>query len=208
MIVSINQPAYLPWDGYFSRIAKSDVHVVLDHVRMSSDSMTNRNRIRGKDGPIMLTVPIKNRGGSQAIRDIEICNDQDWCNKHFQSIWQNYSKAPFFTRHMPTFSNIYKCKWTSLSKLITLTNEYFLEQFEIDTEIVHSYDLKARGEKSDLVLNICKELKATVYISGPFGRDYLNSDHFADAGIEIWFHEPPASLSAIDRLFHQEGFEI
>ncbi len=29
MIVSINQPAYLPWPGYFSRIQASDLHIVL-----------------------------------------------------------------------------------------------------------------------------------------------------------------------------------
>jgi hypothetical protein len=42
MIVSINQPAYLPWLGYFDRIAASDVHVVLDHVQFEKNSYINR----------------------------------------------------------------------------------------------------------------------------------------------------------------------
>ena len=32
MIVSIMQPAYLPWLGYFDRLWRSDLHVVLDSV--------------------------------------------------------------------------------------------------------------------------------------------------------------------------------
>ena len=55
MKVSINQPAYLPWLGYFDRIAKSDLHVVLDHVQFEKNSMVNRNKIRTKDRIIIMT---------------------------------------------------------------------------------------------------------------------------------------------------------
>ena len=48
MIVSINQPAYLPWLGYFHRIAISDIHIVLDHVQFEKNSFVNRNKIRTK----------------------------------------------------------------------------------------------------------------------------------------------------------------
>ena len=41
MIVSIAQPAYLPWLGYFDRIAKSDLHLVLDSVQMERNTRTS-----------------------------------------------------------------------------------------------------------------------------------------------------------------------
>ena len=62
MIISISQPAYIPWLGYFSRIKKSDIHVVLNNVqieRNTKNSFTNRNKLRNKDNIFWLTVPLK-----------------------------------------------------------------------------------------------------------------------------------------------------
>ena len=49
MKISINQPAYIPWLGYYERIANSDVHIVLDHVQFEKNSMVNRNIIATKN---------------------------------------------------------------------------------------------------------------------------------------------------------------
>ena len=74
MIVSINQPAYLPWLGYFERIANSDLHIVLDHVQFEKNSFTNRNKIRTKEGWMWLSVPVKTKGkfGELNINELEI----------------------------------------------------------------------------------------------------------------------------------------
>ncbi len=78
MLLSINQPAYLPWPGYFDRIARSDLHVVLDHVQFEKNSFINRNRILGANGPCWLTVPVRTKGrfGDLQIHEIEIDNTQ------------------------------------------------------------------------------------------------------------------------------------
>ena len=62
MIISINQPAYLPWLGYFERIAMSDLHIVLDHVQFEKGSFTNRNKVRTGDDAAWLTVPLATKG--------------------------------------------------------------------------------------------------------------------------------------------------
>jgi len=81
LIISINQPAFIPWLGYFQRILLSDLHVVLDHVQFEKNSMINRNKIKTKDGKeLWLTIPVKTSGrfGDLSINKIEIHNNRKW----------------------------------------------------------------------------------------------------------------------------------
>jgi hypothetical protein len=58
----------------------------------------------------------------------------------------------------------------------------------IDTKIVRASELGAiEGKKSDLILNLCRTVRASKYLSGSQGRDYLDTNSFADAGIGVEF---------------------
>jgi len=190
MIVSINQPAYLPWLGYFHRIAISDVHVILDHVQFEKNSFTNRNKIRTKEGSTMLTIPLKTKGmfGSIAINTIEIADDI-WSSKHFKAIQGSYSKAKYFKHYEPVLNEIFAKKYNRLIELIIPMNEWLMKELNITTKMVRSSELNVEGTKSDLVLNICKELNASVYLSGSLGRDYLDMDSFKNCEIDVTFHD-------------------
>jgi hypothetical protein len=217
-VVSINQPAYLPWLGYIQRIIDSDVHVVLDHVTIGKDAMTNRNKIRTPNGTQMLTVPIKNRGGCVPIRDIEIADDPHWARKHLMAIRNNYARAPFFKRHIDFFDEIYSREWLFLSPLLNETTQYFLDQWKITTPIKYSSDLKPRGVKTALNLELCVANGATKYISGAMGVDYLDTTQFYERGIQVEFQDYKhpvyvqcwpgfeSHLSALDALFNCSEF--
>jgi hypothetical protein len=214
MILSINQPAYLPWLGYLHRIALSDVHVVLDNVQFEKNSYTNRNRIRTRDGALWLTVPVLTKGRFGAsIADLEIA-DQRWAAKHLASLRQNYGRAPHFGRHEPFLVDTYARSWPKLDGLNAHVTAYLLSEFGITTPLLRASELAIEGRKSQLVLNICVALGATVYLSGPLGRGYLEEGEFADAGISIRYHDfqdpvyPQAfagfepKLASVDLLFN------
>lgn len=198
MIVSIMQPAYLPWPGYFHRIALADLHIELDDVlidRNSKTKFTNRNKIRTPDGWCWLTVPIESKGKTDDlfIQKLKIVSDSDWARKHWQSIKFNYAKAPFFAAHSGFLESVYLRPWERLVDLAEALNSYFLQVLEIKTRRVTSSSLAVQGSKDELILNLCREVGATIYLSGPFGRDYLNLDEFARLGIQVLFHDygPP-----------------
>ena len=190
MIVSINQPAYLPWLGYFDRIQRSDVHVVLDHVQFEKNSFTNRNKIKTKDGVLMLTVPVKTKGlfGALPINTIEVVND-GWQSKHLKSIQNAYGKAACFKDYAAVLSALYTTPYKCLIDVLTAFNGWFFQELVPDRKIIYSSEMNIRGSKSQLVLNICKELNATTYLSGPFGRDYLDLESFRLSGIQVAFHD-------------------
>ena len=216
MIVSINQPAYLPWLGYYQRIASSDLHVILDNVQFEKNSYTNRNRIRTDVGWAWLTVPIltKGRFGDLEIRNLQINTQTPWRKKHWKTMCQYYTDAPFFDKYQEFFRDLFDREWTRLDPLCEEVDRFMLNAFDISTTLVRGSSLEASGSKSDLVLNICRELGASTYVSGALGRDYLDERSFADAGIELRYqdyHHPVyrqvydgfvSHLSSIDLLFN------
>ena len=191
MILSIHQPAYLPWLGYFHRIAQSDVHVVLDNVQFEKNSFINRNKIRTPGGWSWLSVPVKTAGkfGDLHINRVEIAHERPWASKHWNSLRVNYCKAPFWQPHESFFEAIYRRKWNRLVELLIETTEYLHSALGIRTQRLLASHLNVSGKKDELILNLCRELGATTYLSGPLGRDYLRENLFAEKGIAIQYDD-------------------
>ena len=192
MIVSINQPAYLPWLGYFDRIAQSDVHIVLDNVQLERNtktSFTNRNRVKTPQGITWLTVPVKKSGpGDSQINMIEV-DGARWCEKHYRTLTQCYARAPFFEPHRNWFQDFFAAPPDRLAPLLRISTEYLLAFMGIKTKILYAAEMDVSGSKSQLVLNLCRAVNATTYLSGPLGRGYLNEAEFKQASIDVVYHD-------------------
>lgn len=217
MIVSINQPAYLPWLGYFHRIAASDAHVVLDHVQFEKNSFTNRNKVWTADGWCWLTVPLKTKGkfGDLAIRSVEIDNSTDWRAKHWKTLCQSYRRAPHFEEHAAYFEGVYGRDWNLLADLLRDTTAYLLRVLGVTTTLRFSSDMDPQGAKDEVVLDLCRKANADLYLSGALGKDYLCEELFDLAGIAVVYQQYrhpeydqgkgrafESSMSVIDLLFN------
>jgi hypothetical protein len=191
MIVSINQPAYLPWLGYFHRIAASDVHVVLDHVQFEKNGFTNRNRIRTAEGSAWLTVPVRTKGrfGALPINALEIDNSSPWRERHRKSLWQHYHRAPHFADHESWLQATYTADWPLLFPLCRSMTEYLLGAFGIRTPVLYSSQMEVTQTKDLMVLEVCRRVGARTYLSGALGRQYLREPLFADAGIAVRYQD-------------------
>lgn len=187
MIVSINQPAYIPWLGYFHRIAMSDLHIVLDHVQFEKNSFTNRNQVKTSNGFCWLTVPVKtkNRFNNLSIKSVEIDNSTNWCMKHWRTIHQSYGKAPYFKEHSSFFESIYQCKWHYLYELCYEINVYLLNVLGICTPLKLSSEMHPQGIKNEMILDLCKKTGADMYLSGSFGKKYIHKELFEISGIKV-----------------------
>ena len=191
MIISINQPAYIPWLGYFNRIARSDLHIVLDHVQFEKNSFVNRNKILQNKRDIWLTIPIKTKNlfGDLAINKVHVDNISNWQNKHFSSIKHGYSKSIFWQDLSTSLEDIYMMRSDLMIDYINKYLEFLLDYLEITTPIFYSSNFNYKEKKSELVLEICKHYGAKKYLSGPLGRNYLNIEEFLDNGIQVEFHD-------------------
>jgi len=189
MKVSIHQPAYLPWLGYFDRIAKSDLFIFLDNVQFEKNSYTNRNIIKGPNGPQWLTIPIKQKGHlNRKLYEIEIATDIDWRSKHLKSIKHCYARAEGFNEKYEKILSLYDSNEKNLSNLCFTHLCFWLNELNIETPIIRASNLITTEKKSDLVLELCSMFNATDYLSGPMGKNYLDEVKFNRHGIIIHYH--------------------
>lgn len=184
MTISILQSNYVPWKGYFDLIAKSDIFVIYDEVQYTKNDWRNRNIIKTKEGLQWITIPVTQASLNQKISDTKISNDL-WIKKHKSTLQTNYGKAPFFNHYKDQIFETYNNQLTSLSAINRLFIEKICAILAIDTKIIDSKELQLEGDKVERLINACKKLKATKYISGPAAKSYLSEEVFKDNNIEI-----------------------
>ena len=190
MIISVHQPQYIPWLGYFDKIDKSDCFVFLDTVQYKKREFQNRNRLRTKDSWIWLTVPVKTKGVSyQRICDVLIDNDRDWAQEHTKSLQSWYGSSAYFKEYFPFFEAVYEKKWERLVDLNIHIIEYILGVLKINTRILLESEIGTTKKSTERIIEICHKLKADVYLSGTGGRNYLKEELFVKEQIELRYQD-------------------
>lgn len=188
MILSAHQPAYLPWLGYFDKIARADVFVYLDTVQFEKNSFINRNRIKTPQGAQWLTIPVIMKDHlSATLHDTEIESTQPWSSKHLKTIRMNYARAEFFDACCRKLEALLADPQTRLAELCWRQLLFWLDEFGIKTCVVRSSKLEIASSKGALILALCQHFGADRYLSGALGRNYLVADEFRAAGIELEF---------------------
>lgn len=186
--IAILQSNYIPWKGVFDMINQVDIFVFHEDVQYTKGDWRNRNQIKTPNGLEWLTVPVKKAPTESKIFEIEIANEINWQRNHYNKIRQNYSKAPFFKEYHFILEDIYlKNKWTNLSQFNIYTTKLIANVLGIKTKFIDSIELKTTGVKDDKVIDICKELNATHYLSGPAAKEYITEDKFRNANIGLGY---------------------
>ncbi len=213
LIVTIHQPQYLPWIGYFDKISKADCFCFLDNVQFKKNEWQNRNRIKTAQGWQWLTVPVKHRF-PQTIEEVEINKTVNWRRKHLQALATNYKKAPFFDEYIEFFEDIYSNEWEFLSELNIYVIDKLCDILNLQTKTVLTSSFIISGDPTDRLINICKALGADTYLSGKDGNNYMDLERFKERGIGVVFQgfqhpvypqlygEFESCLSIVDLLFN------
>ena len=215
-ILTAHQPLYLPWLGFFHKVAMSDIFCLWEDVQFSPKDFMHRNRIKNPNGEAMwITVPILTKGyREKTINDMCIDNNQKWRRTHWNSILTSYGKkAPYFESYSDFFETTYKKNWDKIADLDEYLLKYLLKELGISVKFVKASEQNFEGGKSDRVLDMCVKLGADAYIFGELGKDYANVEDFEEKGVKVYFqnYKHPVypqlygdfalHLSVIDLLF-------
>ncbi len=185
--IAILQSNYIPWKGVFDIINQVDTFVFLEDVQYTEHDWRNRNKIITKDGVKWITAPVnhsKKRG--QKICDAEINDKINWQRKHYNAFNLNYSKAPYFKEYSWIIDDLYNSqKWNKISDFNIYAIKLIGKELKIKTKFLNSLDLKVKGIKDDRIIEICKSLNATHYLSGPAAQNYIMPEKFEKANIQL-----------------------
>ncbi len=216
--IAIHQPNYFPWLGYFYKINSCDTFVVLDTVEYqygNASSVTNRCKIKTGSGMQLLSVPVLKSSEEKLILNMKIDYKQNWQRKHLNAIQTNYGKSKFFHEIFPILNEIITNKYDSLSQLNSTAIKKICNYLNISTPIVFASDLNINQEDRNLrIIEICKNLNGTIYLSGNGGKKYNDESLYQQQHITLKYTTfvPPTynqlygdflpNLSILDTLFN------
>jgi hypothetical protein len=221
MILTGHQPNYLPYAGFFHKVALADRFVIVDDVQFvkrGTFGWMHRNRVRTEspEGWSWLSVPVLSKGKfTQTIREARIDNSTPWARTHWRTLEWNYRRAPHWGAYAEDFRAMYERPWEGFADLTCAFIELLLRLLGIRTPVSLQSALGVKGESTGLIVELCRATGAETYLSGAHGRDYLDPAVLAAAGVKVDFQDfsrPPypqakpgpfvPDLSVVDLLFN------
>lgn len=216
MKVAVHQPNFIPWLGFFDKINKSDLFIILDEAQVSVEGFVTRNKIRVPNGWSWISVPVESRMGK--INEVKPFISEAWISEVQKKLDRSYGDKKLGERSLlkhGLYGLLYEAE--SLSEFNTRIIKHLCMICGIKTPILFSSDLNSGGVGYERIINICKDVGAEVYLSGQGGHNYMNLKRFEEEGIDVEFQdfrhpiyhqmfpgfEP--NMSAIDKLFCTGG---
>ena len=217
MIITVHQPNYLPYLGFFDKMKQSDIFVIYDDAQFNKEEFQHRNKIRIYYGWKYLTVTVEKK--RIPIKDIKIRNELlikgiTWQEAHLKEIRDNYNDAPYYASYEDRLEAIYTDKYDKLIDLNMNIINFLEDAFDIKTKIIFASELGFTSQSTERLADITDALGGDVYLSGTAGRDYLDVSLFESRGINVEFQDfiHPVykqrydgfmpNMSAIDALFN------
>lgn len=201
MRISINQPYFLPYAGFYRLFNEVDLHVNYDDVQLPYPGWVHRNQLTNRRGePDWLTIPLQKQSLDTKIMDIAFAQgaSEKW--------HKNCLKFPVFDKR--NFSEIMRTVVMATTfetpvDFILRTLEMTKTRLGFTCPMVRTPRRKWRDKKGqDRVIAICKHFKATEYVNASGGYDLYDAEDFEKHGIKLKILKPyeGSKLSILERL--------
>ncbi len=193
LTVSIMQPYFFPYAGYYRLLVEADVFVIYDCVQFPRRGYVHRNRLRLADAEqAWLTLPLEKCAQSTEIRDLKFRDD---ALVRFKSRARKFpSLIPLLDGNGPdgfprdiadALFDFDQSPVDYLERTIAATTAAIGLSPRIVRSSEFQIESKIRGQ--DRILEIVQALNATRYINSPGGRALYDADQFRSRGLELAF---------------------
>lgn len=191
-VVAIHQPNFFPWLGYFDKIARADIFVVLDDVQFEksgSGTWSNRVKLLIGGAPSWVTMPIRRDfQGVRAVSEMRIDTRQPWREKVLKTIRFSYARAPHLAEVFPLIEQLVNNPTDLLAdyNLAAITSIRHVIGLP-ERPMVKSSVLALKTRATDRLIDLVKGVGGTAYLAGGGAAGYQLDAAFAHAGVELRF---------------------
>jgi len=190
-IVAIHQPNFFPWLGYFNKIKRADVFILLDNVQFSKTggTWTNRVKIIVDKEANWITVPIiRSYHGYRLINEIEINDSMTWRKKILAKIESNYKKTKYYNSIFPLLITLFDNKISKLCDfniniLKTLSNLLELPW----SKCILASSLPVKTKATDMLIDLTRAVGGTKYLCGGGAEEYQENEKFDQMYLKLMY---------------------
>jgi hypothetical protein len=188
MKISIMQPSYLPWLGYFELMAYTDLFVYLNDVQYTRKDWRSRNRVKTANKVVWLSAAVVRSPRETPINQIRLNYKEPWVKKHLRTIKLSDSRAPYFQPFFDDLSGVLNEQFEYLQDLNDALVRLCMKYLYIDCKLAWSSDLDITSlDKNDRIIKICKAFSASLLYDTKAAKAIIDSSLFATQGIEVVF---------------------
>jgi hypothetical protein len=121
---------------------------------------------------------------------VEINFEDVWRRKHVRTLTQAYRKTIFFKEYAEELFDLYEAAPSKLATFNVALITFIADRFGIKPKFIRSSELGVAGKGTTQIVNICKKLNCSVYVSGLGGAmNFLDVTEFEDEGIHLEFQK-------------------
>lgn len=189
MRVVISQPMYFPWLGQLNQALLADAFVFYSDVQFAR-GFINRVQLLVDGSQEFITVPTAGSKRS-LINQLEPDSSQHWQERHSSKLKNSLGDALYFEATDSLFKDVVMHPHKDLAALSSASVRKLCEEI-FPAQCPQFYDstqFSRTSKSTQALIDICKELGASHYLTGHGAKNYIDSQLFRDEGIELEFIE-------------------
>lgn len=187
MILSANQPYFLPYFPYWQLIAAADTFLVSDDYAFMKGSWIPRNRILVNGRVQYIRLEVKKRSCHKLINQTTLVPFNP--AEKLRTVEMAYHKAPFFNDGYALLERVLGSTETNLAAFLHQSIAEVCGYLGITTRLLKSSDLPGNSmlRREERVYDFCHRLGADTYINAIGGQALYNKEAFSREGIKLFF---------------------
>jgi hypothetical protein len=203
-ICAIHQPNFFPWLGYFNKIARSDVFVVLDDAQhqKTGSNWTTRVKLLLAGQPQWVGGPVcRPAHGTIRIDQLQWDDSQPWREKMMRSIALNYRRCAHFTETVTLIEPLVMNPQPTVAAYNLYAIGILMQALGIATPLVLASGFAVAESSNARLALLATHVGADTYLAGGGAQAYQDDAVLAAHGLAV------RSQGFQSRAYPQRGLE-